>query len=46
MVLARSEMDLADEMAVVTWATDEMVRRDSYRLLAKAAGITKTRTGD
>jgi len=29
-----------DEMAVVTWATDEAVRRKSYRLLAEAAGLT------
>jgi luciferase family oxidoreductase group 1 len=27
------------EMAVVTWATDEAVRHKSYRLLAQAAGL-------
>lgn len=27
------------EMAIVTWATDETVRRTSYRLIAEAAGI-------
>jgi luciferase family oxidoreductase group 1 len=29
------------EMAVVTWAHDETVRRNSYRLLADAAGLTR-----
>ena len=28
------------EMAVVTWAYDETVRHTSYRLLAKAAGLS------
>ena len=28
------------EMAVVTWAHDETVRRESYRLLAKAMGMS------
>jgi alkanesulfonate monooxygenase SsuD/methylene tetrahydromethanopterin reductase-like flavin-dependent oxidoreductase (luciferase family) len=27
------------EMAIVTWATDEAVRQTSYRLIAEAAGI-------
>lgn len=29
-----------DEMAVVSWTYDEEVRRDSYRLLADASGLT------
>lgn len=32
-----------DEMAVVTWTYDEQVRRRSYRLLAEAAGLTRSR---
>ena len=28
------------EMAVVTWATDEQARRKSYRLLAETMGLT------
>ena len=27
------------EMAVVTWACDEVARRESYRLLAEAVGL-------
>ena len=29
------------EMAVVTWAYDEAVRRNSYRLIAEAMGMAR-----
>jgi luciferase family oxidoreductase group 1 len=42
-IAARFEID---EMVVVTWAYDEAVRRESYRLLAEAAGMKPRTTLD